>query len=894
MRYHSESVLSVCEELRTGLQGLTREEAKKRLETYGANEIATEHKFRPILLFIRQFRSFFVYILFGALAISYIIGNLIDVYVILGVIVLNAVLGFVQERKAETAVAALRRMLTLFAKVFRDGETLKVPARELVPGDVILLSSGDRVPADARILESRGFRVNEAALTGESFPEEKNPTEVPPETPLADRTDMVWMGTVVVAGEARAVVVATGEDTEIGKVASSLRAMRRGKTHFEKKANELALQMGAIAVFGAVLTFLIGFFVHKLPFFDIFLFSVASLVSGIPEGLPAVLTIVLAAGAARMAKRNALVRHLPAVETLGVASVIAADKTGTITENSMSVAKILLSDGTEVSVSGEGFGLEGSFFINGEIIHPLQNSGLAELLHVGLVCNATEIVRGENGECEIIGDPTEAALIALGEKAGLRHETVLEQEQKLDELPFDEEKKYRSVLVRHEKTTYIYAVGAFEEIIKLSGKILQNGRNVAVDSEKKKTFLSAGEAMAENGMRVLGLAAREVPAHEKKLSRELVSDLTLLGIVGIIDPPRREVKDAVLKAKRAGIRIIMQTGDHAKTAVAVAREIGLIDSDVPAGEAVVTETELARLSEEDFDRAVERFSVFARVTPGMKLKILESLKRRGEIVAMTGDGVNDAPALKSADIGVAMGKIGTDVAREASEMVLADDNFASIVSAIAEGRVIFQNVRNTSYYLITTNIAEDVTIISSLLLRLPLPLLPVHVLWLNFITDGIPGATLSAEPGHGDELSHPPFKRARILSGEVIPFLIGMTVFMTAGTLFLFTLYLKTYGISTARTVAFSVMAFFQLFNILNMRSLKTSLFKIGFFTNPFVPLALAAAILFQLAVIYIPFLREAFRFTPLILWDWIIIIFISSFALWFGELYKLVRRKIQ
>jgi len=880
--FHIDKVDSVVSRLGTSLNGLSGEEATLRLNKYGPNVLPDEARTRPFLILLSQFHSAFVYILIGAAVLSYFFDHLLDVYVIVAVIIFNALIGFFEEVKAENAIQKLKKMLVLVAKVYRDGELTRKPAEELVPGDVITLAAGDRVPADARLVEVKGLQAEEASLTGESFPVAKVVKALKKETPLADQNNMVWMGTTVAAGEGKAVVVATGKKTAFGEIASSILGVKEEKSHFTKKARELAFAMGIIAILGALLTFIIGFFVRGLELFEILLFSVASLVSGIPEGLPAVLAVVLAIGAYRMAQKNAIVRRLPAVETLGVATVIATDKTGTITENSMMVSRIITPEGREVTVSGNGYNPTGSFSAEDEIIHPLRDKKLNRLLHIAAVCNRGETVK-TGDRLEVIGDPTEAALFVLAEKAGLKKRALLEESPLLDELPFNEERKYRAVLIGGDKKM-IYVAGAFEKLVGLSD----------LKPEEQGKVLYRAENLAAEGMRVLALAYKEADGKSSKLSEKQIKGMKLAGIVGMIDPPRAGVKEAVLKAKRAGLRVIMKTGDHKNTAVAIAKEVELISQDADPDKVAITEDgllELLKFGEEQFEEAVRTISVFARVTPKMKLKIVETLQKQGETVAMTGDGVNDAPALKRADIGIAMGVIGTDVARETSKMVLADDNFATIVNAIEEGRIVFKNVRQTSFYLITTNVAEDATIIATLLFAMPLPLLPIHVLWLNLISDGIPTIGLALERGEGGELEELPRKaRERILSGEVIPYLIFLAALMVVGTVAMFSFYLP-HGIEKARTVAFTVMAFFQLWNVFNMRSLKHSVFKIGIFSNKFVIFSLIAATIVQVAVIHVPFLASAFRFEPLSIIEWLLIIFVTSSALWFGELYKFFRK---
>ena len=893
--FHSKSVEIVLKKLSSGINGLSQKEAKTRLQDYGPNELLEKRAKNPILIFLKQFHSSLIYILLAAAAISLFIGHAVDVYVILAVILINAIIGFIQENKAERSIQALKRMIVPYAKVFREGKLLQIHAKELVPGDIIFLEEGDRIPADARLLEVKNTRTVEASLTGESLPIDKDIKALSEKTGLADRKNMVWMGTFVASGQAKAVVVYTGIKTAIGKVAASIENIKKVKGHFEKKTDTLARQMGIIAIACSFIVFLVGFFIRGFAFSEIFIFTIASLVAGIPEGLPAVLVIVLAIGAYRMAKRNAIIRTLSATETLGVATVIATDKTGTLTQNTMNVEKIILPGEDEITVSGEGWRPSGDFFQKNNIIAPLENARLSKLLHIACVCNNSRIVK-EDEKYKIIGDPTEAALVALAEKAGLRKEELLEKEKRIDDLPFNPELKYRaslSVLVEESRKKEIYVVGAPEAVLARSSFMLEGKEEKKITQEEKQEILSEIQGLAKKAMRVLGLAYKITPASTDNLSEDLVNDLVFVGVIGMIDPPRPQVKEAIAKARKAGIRVIMKTGDHKDTAVAIAKEIGMIGEKVQSKyPEVLTEQELLKLSEEEFDETIKHVSVFARLTPSMKLRMVEILQKQGHIVAMTGDGVNDAPALKKSDVGVAMGIIGTDVAREASAIVLADDNFASIVNAIEEGRTVFTNTRQASSFLITTNFAESISIITTMLLGLPLPLLPTQLLWLNLVTDGVTDIALAAEPSHEDVLEEPPQKASEnILSKEIIPFILIMAGIMVIFTLIIFKAYLPS-GIEKARTGAFTVMAFTQLFNVLNMRSLKRSVFKIGLFSNKFIVASLVASVFLLAMVLYVPFFQSIFKFAALSLSEILTIVLLSSSVLWLGELYKHLKNK--
>jgi len=904
--FHTKSIEKTLKELSSYPEGLTLEEVKNRWQRFGHNEIPEKKALHPFFIFLKQFHSWLIYILIGAAVFSFVTGHMFDVYIILAVLLFNALMGFIQESKAEKAIRALKKMIVPFAKVIREGELLKIPARELVPGDIILLEGGDRIPADARLSELKNFRTMEAALTGESLPINKDIKELPEKTSLVDQKNMVWLGTFVVAGQAKAIVTAIGLKTALGQIAESLEKIKTPKTHFKIKTDLLVKQMAGLAFVCVLALLLVELFIGHFGFKDAFRFAVAALVSAIPEGLPIVLVIVLAIGAHRMAKRNAIVRNLQATETLGVANVIATDKTGTITQNTMNAEKIILLNQEEIKVTGDGWKPQGEFIQKEKVIFPLENRQLRKFLHIACICNNARLVKEEKRKesYKIIGDPTEGALVVLAEKAGLKKEVLLEKEKRIDDLPFNPELKYGASLAILAKDTTekeIYVVGAPEAILEVSISGLGE-KEKKLTPEEKEEILKKVDDLAKKGLRVIGLAYKTVPFETEKLTEDLIKNLTFAGMVGMKDPPRPEVKEAIAKTKTAGIRVIMKTGDHKETALAIAREIGLVSEEKEAGDKyplALTEKELEKLSEKEFSETVKHVSIFARLTPQMKLKILESLQKQGHIVAMTGDGVNDAPALKKADIGIAMGQIGTDVARESSAMVLADDNFASIVSAIEEGRTVFTNVKQTSLFLISTNFAEISTLVTSLVIgaylwgQTFLIILPATIIFMNFVTDGFADVALATEPRHEDVLKKPPRKKEEnILSKDIFPFLVLMVVIMTFLTVFIFKTFLVQDSLEKARAGAFAVMAITQLFNVLNMRSLTQSIFKIGFFSNKFIVVGLTISIILTIIALFVGGVAEKFGFEPLSLSEFLIIILLSSLVLWSGELYKYWRRK--
>jgi len=881
---HAKSKKEIFKELNSSEKGLTNSEAKNSLQKYGSNIIRKKKQTPLIFKFLKQFKSPLIYILLVAMIISFVFDHVIDAYVILTVVLINAIIGFIQERKAETAINALKKMIVSYAKVLRSNNVLKLPASELVPGDIILLEEGDKVPADAYLIDIKNLRTQESSLTGESFPIDKKLGVLEEKFPLGDRTNMVFMGTLVVSGTAKAIVVSTGDKTSIGKVAESIREIVQPRMHFQEKVSQLAFQMALLAIIGASLTFIIGYFIRGLEFFEIFLFTIASLVSGIPEGLPAVLIIVLAIGASRMAKRNAIIRHLPAVETLGVATVIATDKTGTLTSNSMNIEQILTLEGN-FKVTGKGWVPKGDFYQDKEKINPLKNLTLKKLLYISAISPRGNLLKNKD-KYEIVGDPTEVALLVLSKKAGIEKQEL--SEKQIDELAFSSELKFKANLIQNKNKKQIYSVGAFEKILERSSFYLANNKKVKLDEKTKKDLLKKAVNLAKKGLRILAVCYKDTSSEKNKVSKEDINEMVFVGLVGMKDSPRQGIKEAIQKARSAGIRVIMKTGDHKETALAIAKEIGLVDSKSK----ILTQTDLQQMSELEFKKAVKEIDLFARVTPTMKMKIIKELQEQGELVAMTGDGVNDAPALKRSDIGISMGIIGTDVARESSEMILADDNFASIVNAVEEGRTVFRNLKRTSFFLVTTNVAEDVTIVSSLVMGLPLPMIPIQILYLNLVTDTFPGIALAAEPSHEDVLSNPPRnKKERILNKDVLGFLVLTAGLMTLGTLYLFTHFLSQ-GIGKARTIAFVSMSMFQLFNAFNMRSIKKSLFKIGIFSNKWLIGGITISFLMMLGIIYLPWIRGIFQFVHLTFNEFLLISLIASSVFIFGELYKFFHKK--
>lgn len=898
VNYHALSVMDSLEELDSNKEGLTKEKVSTKKLRFGLNELPENKGTSSVIIFLRQFKSFMVYILIAAALISFLLDRVVDVYVIAGIIVINSVIGFTQERKAEQAVKALRKMIVHQTKIIRDGELIQIPVKYLVPGDIIVLEEGDRIPADARLIEAKNFMTIEASLTGESFPLEKVTRDLPEKTILADRKNMVWLGTFVAAGSAKAVVVATGQQTAIGKLAKSIEEIKPRKSHFQEKTDVLAKHMAIIAIGGALIIFLVGYFIRGVEIKELSLFTIAALVSAIPEGLPVILAIVLAVGSFRMAKKKAVIRNKYATETLGIVDTIVTDKTGTLTENTMMVQEVFLPGQANVTVTGSGWNAQGEFLQKGKQIAPLENKHFDKFLRIITSCNNSKLIREGSGDKikhKVVGDPTEAALIVLSEKAGLKRSVVLERDKRIDEIPFSPELKYRaslSILTGSEEEKEIFVVGAPEALLKHSTYIMKNGRKAKLTEMDKKEIEKEIDSLTGKAMRVLGAAYKVVPSYMEDLEEQDTFDMIFTGLVGMSDPPRENVKESIANARSAGIRVIMATGDHKNTAVAVARDIGLIDIKMKSKYPLAyTGSELSEMNTKDFNDAVRNVNVFARLTPQIKLRIAKVLQDHGHVVAMTGDGVNDAPALKQADVGISMGVIGTDVAREASEVVLTNDNFSSIVDAVEEGRTVFINTRQTSFFLVTTGIAQQATIVSTMVIGLPLPLLPLQVLWMNMVTSGVTDVALATEESHHDVLEEKPRKREEnIITKEVVPFMIVITAIMMGLTIGFFIYYLA--DLEKARTVAFAVMSFTQLFNLFNLRSLRKSIFEIGPFSNRFVTFAFFGSLIAVLMVIYVPFFRILFEFAQLSAIEMMMFFVLSSSTLWAGELYKKLRKK--
>ncbi len=867
--------------------GLSDAEAKRRLEQYGLNKLKGKPKKSILSLFLSQLKDMLIYVLIAAAVITMIIGEYTDSIIILLVIILNAAIGVFQEFKAEKAVEALQKMTTPKAVVRRDGKAVEINSEEVVPGDIVLLDAGRFVPADLRLIESANLQIEESALTGESVPSSKNAGDVFSDlkTPIGDKSNMAFLSTLTTYGRGEGIVVATSMDTEIGKIATILEEDDSELTPLQRRLDELGRILGYLAIGICVVIFLIAL-IQKRDLFEMFLTAISLAVAAIPEGLAAIVAIVLALGVTRMSKINAIVKKLPAVETLGSVNIICSDKTGTLTQNKMTVVAAYTS-GKLNDIPQTGNNLSAT-------------TDEAELIKSLVLCSDATYVNGQG-----TGDPTEIALIILGDKFNLPRNELHEKYQRVSENPFDSDRKLMSTL-NTEGTHYrVHTKGAIDNLLKISSSVLVNGQVVPLTQAHKAEFHKITEQMSDNALRVLGVAYKDTV--EVLDPGEMEKDLTLLGLVGMIDPPRLEVKDSIREAKTAGITPIMITGDHKNTAVAIAKELGIAESIDQS----ITGAEIDEISEDTFADQINKYRVFARVSPEHKVKIVRAFKSKGNIVSMTGDGVNDAPSLKYSDIGVAMGITGTDVAKGASDMILTDDNFTTIVHAIEEGRNIYNNIKKSVVFLLSCNLGEVISIFLSILFNWPVPLLATQILWVNLITDSLPAIALGIDPGDKDVMKQKPrnpkesfFAHGAGLRAVVGGILIGLL------TLAAFYYGLSHHGyqigggmlseqaldtaLPYARTMAFVVLAASQLFYSLSMRNFSKSIIKIGLFSNMYLIGAIIIGVLLQLVVITIPVLADAFGVHNLNLTEWCIAIGFALVPLLVNEIFKFFSKELE
>jgi len=867
--HHSIEALEVLRLVGSRKTGLTDDEAKARLEQYGPNELKVEQRTTALKVFARQFQSFLVLILVFASAVSFLMGETTDAVVIAAIVILNAVLGFVQEYRAEKAMDALKKLAAPKAKVLRGGKQTVIEAKEIVPGDVILLEAGDRVAADARLIEVLNLKIDESMLTGESVPSLKFVEALPVETSLADRENVAYSGTSATYGRGTGVVIATGMQTEFGKIAKHIQVPEEASP-LQLKLKSLGVILGVVALVAGAGLFALEVLAGE-PVVESFLMAVALAVSAVPEGLLAVVTVALALGVRRMSKRNAIVRRLSRVETLGSVTMICSDKTGTLTKDEMTVKRAFVG-GQSFEITGGGYEPSGEFLRDGVPVDPLREDTLSLLLKIGCLNNHATLEKGE--QWSIIGDPTEAALLTAAAKAGIWRDELLKSHPMVTEIPFDSVRKRMTTLHQVDEKRVAYVKGAPEILLELSSHILKDGDATELTSEGKARVLSVVGEMATDALRVLGLAYREVPSGTALDSEAIETGLVFVGAVGMIDPPREGVEEAIATAKRAGIGVMMITGDHELTAQAIARDTGIMGED----DWVITGVEIDKMSDEELESNIEGVVVCARTSPEHKVRVLEALKRRGHIVAMTGDGVNDAPAVKGAHIGLSMGIKGTDVTREASDVVLQDDNFATIISAVEEGRGIYDNIRKFIRLLLSTNVDEILLVAATTLMGLPLPILPMQVLWVNIISDGLPALALSFDPHDEDIMDRKPRSpKEGIFHGMVLFILAAALVdFAVEMVLMLYWRNTNFVSVERLRTIILTETVLFELFFVFNCRSETHSVFRMNPFENLYLVGAAVLSLLLQLAVIYVPFLQRLFKTVPLTGSDWLIVLAIS------------------
>ncbi|ADI13914.1 cation-transporting P-type ATPase [Truepera radiovictrix] len=847
--WHSLEAAAVLRALRTSPEGLSEEEAQRRLEAHGPNRLPEGKREGPLLRFLRQFNDVLIYVLLAAAVLTAFLGEWIETGVILAVVLINAVIGFIQEGRAEAALASIRKMLSLEAAVVRGGTRRTVDAETLVPGDVVQLESGDRVPADMRVIAARNARVEEAALTGESVPTEKAPDPVSEDAALGDRSSMLYSSTVITSGRVTGVVTATGGDTEIGRIGALVSETQTLTTPLLRAVGRFAKALALIILAFSALLFAFGYFALEYTVNELVLIVVSLAVAAVPEGLPAIMTVTLALGVQRMARRNAIVRRLPAVETLGSVTVICSDKTGTLTKNEMTVREVVLPE-ARFEVTGGGYGPEGAFVQPGagEVVPPPE---LLELARAGALCSDAEVTQ-EDGSWHLSGDPTEGAVVTLGLKAGFSRQELQRTHPRIDAVPFESEHRFMATLHKTpDGGRVVYMKGAPEAVMR---RCQGDASGQPIDEARWHGEI---DALASKGYRVLALARHTAPPNHDALEESDLEGLELLGFVGIIDPPRDEVIQAVKTCQEAGIRVKMITGDHALTARAIGAQLGIGD-----GKTAMTGRELERLSDAELEAAVQGCDIFARSSPEHKIRLVRALQARGEVVAMTGDGVNDAPALKRADVGVAMGIKGSEATKEAAEMVLADDNFTTIEHAVEEGRTIYDNLKKTILFLLPTNGAQALVIIVPFLLALrELPVTPLQILWINMVTSVTLAVSLAFEPSEPDLMRRPPrAPNSPILSRYGVWRVLFVSVIITTPALLLFDAYREALPLAAARTLAVNVLAAGQVFYLFSSRFLfRSSLPPQGFVGNRAVLLCVALLVLLQLALTYLPPLQLLF-----------------------------------
>lgn len=879
-KWFDKDTKKIEEELKTDLDnGLTEEDAEQLLEEWGNNELPEGEKDPEWLKFIKHFSDVLIYILLVAAVVTFVLGHYVDTIVILLVAIINALIGYIQERKAEKALEGIKKMLSLEATVIRDGEQTEIASADLVPGDVVIVNAGDKIPADVRLAVTNNLHVEESALTGESTSVEKSTETLSEDTPLGDRLHMAFSGTSVASGSGKGIIVATGENTEIGKINTSISEVEEIQTPLLRQTDKFGKMISVVIVGLAILLFIFGLLIHDYEWGELLLSVIGLTVASIPEGLPAILTIILSLGVQVMARNNAIMRNLPSVETLGAVSVICSDKTGTLTKNEMTVQSVVLKD-RELRVSGTGYAPEGKITEDGQEVDVAEDEALKEFLTSVLTINETTLSQDEDDEWIISGEPTEGCLVTLAEKANKK----IDRLEIISKIPFDSSYKYMAGLVEVSGEKFIYVKGAPDRLFEMA--------NIKDGTEEREYWEDKVLSRSREGERVIGAAVKQVDASITEIDHEDVSEgLTILGLAGIMDPPREEAIEAVKECKRAGIQVKMITGDHKETAIAIARKMGITEN-----ERAIEGSELDKLSEEELQKVVEETDVFARTSPENKLQLVQALQANGHINAMTGDGVNDAPALKRSDIGVAMGIKGTEVAKEASEMVLVDDNFKTIVNAVREGRRVYHNLKKTILFILPTNGAEAFLVMSALLMGIQMPLTPVQILYVNMVTAVTVALALAFEELEVGAMDRKPrSKDSRLLSSYYIfriifvALLIGVSILLMnqnmAGA--------GTDEIEVVRTVTLQALVFGKLFHMFNVRNERHFAFDKKFFTNKAAFIVSGILIVIQLAVTYVPFLYTALGLAPISPEYWVFPIIIGVMVFVVVEIEKTITRKI-
>ncbi len=913
--WHTMKISEVIKNLDTDINtGISQIDAENKIQKYGYNQLEKKRDVSHFLIFLGQFNNFIVWILIAAALLSGVLKELDDAIAIIVIVVMNAIIAFIQEYRAEKSLATLQKMSVPFSKIIRNGEVKSIPSYDIVPGDIVLLEAGDSIPADGRLCSLFSLRVQEASLTGESTPVSKSTEALTnPSLPIGDRKNMVFMGTSVTGGKGTYIVVSTGMQTELGKIAGIIQKVGAKETSLQIKLQTFGKKLVYLGLGIVTIVFLLELW-RKDPLLEAFLMSISLAVAAIPEGLPAIVTIALALGAQRMVKRHVLIRKLSAVETLGCITAICTDKTGTLTQNEMTVRKIYV-NGKIIDVSGTGYAPEGNFSIDGSPLSETDQKAIRKTLEIGTLCNNAYLKKDDN-TWRIIGDPTEGAILCVAAKVNIWKEYLEKQYPLISEIPFDSERKKMSTIRGISPASFVYEKGAPDVILKDCTRIYVEGVIRDLTKDDIRIILYENSQMAENALRILGMAFKPIDRDGTNLTSDIEKDMIFAGLIAMIDPPRPEVKDAVATCRRAGIRTVMITGDHKNTARAIGEELGILTKNLKAVDGV----ELDILSDETLEKEVQKIAVYARVSAEHKLRIVKAWKKHNAIVAVTGDGINDAPAIKEADVGISMGITGTDLTKETSDMVITNDNFTSIVAAVKEGRGIYDNIKKSIHYLLSCNAGEILTMLFISVFNLPIPFLPIQILWMNIVTDGLPALALGIDIVDPDIMKGPsrrPTKQIIDRNLGILIILQGFLIALSTILAYLCALYYTSNGesgnlhswilnelipccsggtlksdLDRARTVAFCVLVISQLFHSFNCRNVKRPLSEIGAFANKKLLVGNGISFAMQATIVSIPYFRDIFKVVPLGLKDWIIIFVFSSLTFFITDVIKSLKEK--